>query len=1098
MVAVHAEPKSFCRRGLLALLGVASTIFAPHGAAAQIRSESLDGLWTVRALSGERGERPLEAGDPARTAQHAWVPAAWEHILGEDFDGVAEFTRVVRARRPERGVRYRLHFAAVMTHARVFFNDRELGEHLGGWTPFDFEVPKDAFVDGDTQKLRVVVDERVGHATQGFLPDIAPHFGGIWQSVTWKRLEASCLDPARLEVRTRVKDGRGVVDVKVRYRVSGRARLVAHLRRGDLVVGSAQADPGGNALSFSFDRPRIWTPENPQQYRLDIALRDIGASQRAHDKATRTLAFCDVRVRGREIYVAGRPRALRGILHWGYAPPHYAPHPPEAYWREEMRFAKAAGFDMIKACLWLPPPRFFQVALEEGLFVWSDYPAWHPDFSPAKREALLQEYGEFFRADRVWPHVVARSLTCETGRGSADAGVVKALFEKCKRETGGVLVEDDSSWITWNRFHDFYDDHPYGNPHDWVARLEGFEAHIQKSGPKPLLIGEAFAGDSWVDIAALDAWRRRGGGGDKGLASMWWRPLALPSMRAFERRVELRWGSDARRALVPDSKLQAMRLRKYQIEAFRRMLPRAGYTVSVMRDFRRARMGFFDDSGEPKWKADEFRWHGARMLVLDDPRAIRSISHERIPGFVPRVLLAGNPPGKVSPRSSPRLAALKVSMRVETAAGRVIHRVETSGRRRALHAERSLLWRVSGPVRFGGLMPNLPDEPLRVRATMTLRGAAKNSWEFWAFPGQGPVKDAQEQRAPKRLPAGVRVARGLDAETFDWVVAGGRLLLLPGPGAPTSRGLWFLEGAAYGAQEHALLEGLPRAMLHDLQAFDLHGPVFHATELTKGFDVAFAYWDTHDERERVQEFPMLGEAKVGEGRIVLCALGISEEAEAGFDRASARREHAGPGPRIAPNPARAWLRSRLLWHLTHGPEARVALSSELIARVRASLRSERVALDGIWRLQKDPDRVGVEQKWFAFGAAQTTSWIESRAGAHWESAGLPHYTGQAWYQKSFDAPASWKPGQPLWLVCDGVDDSYEVYVNGQSVGRHGDEASGETVWLVRTSTEISRAVHKGRNSLVLRVVDHAGAGGLHRPVRLSTAKPERVPLLQKR
>jgi hypothetical protein len=29
----------------------------------------------------------------------------------------------------------------------------------------------------------------------------------------------------------------------------------------------------------------------------------------------------------------------------------------------------------------------------------------------------------------------------------------------------GALVEDDSSWIGWNRMHDFYDDHPYGNNH---------------------------------------------------------------------------------------------------------------------------------------------------------------------------------------------------------------------------------------------------------------------------------------------------------------------------------------------------------------------------------------------------------------------------------------------------------------------------------------------------------------------------------------------------------------------------------------------------------------------------------------------------------
>lgn len=1058
-----------------------------QGLMAQHVTRTLDGLWRLRAIDGKRLEEPLGLDDAARRWRDVWVPSAFEQELGADFDGIVEYERSIRASRPAEGVLHRLTFSAVMTHARVFFNEHELGEHLGGWTAFSFEVPAELFVDGGTQRLRVVVDERVGHATQGFLPDIAPHFGGIWQSVSFATLEGLALDPSRVELRTSCGDGVGRVTVEwsdepVHRRAAderGRVTVDVGLMQGEreipVRVVRRERDAALHRTILELRNPRTWSPENPSGYTAHVRLIRDGD---VVDSFRREIAFCRIDAKGREIHVGGAPRVLRGLLHWGYAPPRFAPNPPDGYWREEMRFAKAAGFDMIKACLWLPPPRFFELALEEGLFVWVEYPAWHPDFSAKNREPLLREYGEFFRADRVWPHVIARSLTCETGRGSADAGVIEALFRECKRATGGVLVEDDSSWISWNRFHDFYDDHPYGNPHDWVGRLEGFDRYIEDKGAKPLILGEAFAGDTWVDLERL----RTLLGSLSDASGPWWQPYALDSMQRFERELAARDGRGAAAALVPDSKRQAMRLRKYQLESFRRVLPRAGYTVSVMRDFRRARMGFFDDCGDPKWSAQDFAWHGAHMLVLADPRPIRSLTLGEAQGFVPRLALAGRLPEGASRFSVGR------SLEISDASGeRVLLRNSSRGKS-TIDSRSPLLALLSTPVDLGGLRANLPNRPVRVRAEVTLDGVGdeelRNSWDFWAFP---------EDASDVAVPDGVRVATTMDPATLQWVEDGGRLLLQPGKGAPAQRGLWFLEGAAYGPTEHALFEKLPRALLHDLQAFDLHGPVFRSNALTDAFDVVLGYWDTHDEREVVQRYGLLLEAAVGRGRIVLCALGLGTQPEPGFD---ASEKWGGAEQPARANPARAWLRTTLLDHLATGATPRVKLPATMIRRWHDAMRAEIVALDGAWRLRADPERKGVAQEWHS--GKLDDAWLVSRAGAHWEAQGLPHYTGQAWYRKDFTPPLTWKPGQALWLVCDGVDDSYEVFVNGASIASHGDEKTGETVWLVRTSTDIGGAVVPGTNTLALRVVDHQGAGGLHRPVRLSTVRPEKESLLQER
>ena len=59
-------------------------------------------------------------------------------------------------------------------------------------------------------------------------------------------------------------------------------------------------------------------------------------------------------------------------------------------------------------------------------------------------------------------------------------------------------------------------------------------------------------------------------------------------------------------------------------------------------------------------------------------------------------------------------------------------------------------------------------------------------------------------------------------------------------------------------------------------------------------------------------------------------------------------------------------------------------------------------------------------------------------------------------------------------------------MNGKEVGRHGDPAKGITVWLERTTTDVTPALLPGAvNHVVLRVVDHAGAGGIWKPIWLT-------------
>ncbi|MFQ5505938.1 MAG: sugar-binding domain-containing protein [Planctomycetota bacterium] len=1013
----------------------------------------------VRSLGGLWELRPLEAGAEWR---QVFVPSAWEHFLGADFDGKAEYR--LRFSVPDRspGERVFLRFAAVMTEAKVIVNGQELGGHLGGWTPFRIRIDG-ALQRRGLQELRVVVAEKVGHNTQGFLPVIQPHFGGIWQDVELVRVRGPAFDDESTELVQRLDEGGAELGLRIAFHAWPADQILAlQLFDGsDAIVERMwrlpPRRPGDGVFAAKLalgDRVLPWSPTDPRTYRVELRILQ-GAG--ILDSLERRLAFRRVESRGRLILLNGKPLQVRGVLHWGYEPPSLSPHVAATVWRREMRHVKSLGFNMVKACLWFPPPSFFDTALEEGLLVWQEYPAWHPDFSPRHLDALLREYGEFFGLDRQRPVVVVRSLTCETGRAAADAKVVEALYERCKQLTGAALVEDDSSWISWNRFHDFYDDHPYGSAGSWAGRLRAFDDYIRKHGPKPFLLGEAVTSDTWIELERLGRLE----------PAAWWRPLGVEAQQRFEQTLARRLGEEAVRLLVPDSIRYGLVKRKYQLETLRRLLPGAGYVSSVMRDFRKARMGFLDDLGNAKWSHSEWDWHGELMLVLDDARAIRSVALKRRV-WLPRLRLAGDParlPGEA------KLSFTLALDRWQEERGFVADSRSEFAVRARITRETELLTEPLAEVsRPSGLAHETGPLVRRLSLEAALDGGPKNSWTFYVFPS------IEERRAPE----GVRVASGMDVATLAWVEQGGRLLLLGGgKGGLRSQSLPFYRGAPYAPLRHPLLTQVPREMLLHLQPFDFDGGVFLDTELRAAFDTVLGFWDTHD-LDHVRDHGLLLEARVGEGRILACSLGLSLDAEPGL---GARSEEAA-----APNPARAWLRGRLCAHLAKGPAPRALLSPGLAGKWKRALAARRVELGGLWRLEPDPEDRGLREHWESPSLADA-AWKEARTGIHWEHIGLPHYDGIAWYRKTFDAPAFWREGQALHAVFEGVDDSYVLFINGKRIASFGDPVTKETVWLVRTHADIGPWLKPRGNVLALRVVDHTGMGGLHRGVWLSSTEP---------
>ncbi len=379
----------------------------------------LDGAWKFQIASNKSHYDTPETIDTWRQIQ---VPMPWQAQFDDlrlhfgrvwykhSFQAPADWTKSTVL----------LHFGAVNYYAQVWLNDTMLGEHEGGYLPFEFEVGPVLRPDGLND---LVVQVTLPSDDVAQYPDFPfseiPHgkqswygpLGGIWQSV-WLE-HRSPLHLSHIRLTPDLSTGKVQANITLSKPLDDQRLSLSILDADQTVVSTSVYQGKGKdqtvTLELTVDSPQAWSPDHPYLYTLKASLSQEGE---VIDHLTECFGFRTIEAKAGQLLLNGKPFYLRGALDQDYYPDTIATPPSIEFLEDQIRKAKAMGLNCFRCHIKVPDPRYYEVADQLGMLIWTDLPNWQHLTEKAKQRGLATLEGMLER-DGNHPSIIAWSIINE-------------------------------------------------------------------------------------------------------------------------------------------------------------------------------------------------------------------------------------------------------------------------------------------------------------------------------------------------------------------------------------------------------------------------------------------------------------------------------------------------------------------------------------------------------------------------------------------------------------------------------------------------------------------------------------------------------------
>lgn len=259
-----------------------------------------------------------------------------------------------------------LHFGAVDQECQVFLNGEKIGEHLGGYWPFTFDVT--AFLQEKNELILKVKDlsdneyyaygkQKLKHGQIWYTPQ-----SGIWQTV-W--LENVAENYVKNISYTPLFDTQ---QIKIQLDISG------YFQKGRLEIsfkGEKLIKEEFTQKEFQFTLPKFfpWSPKHPHLYEVKLSLEE----DEVHSYFAMRKFSLKETATGKIPLLNNQPIFFNGLLDQGYFSDGLYTPPSDEAMIYDIQTMKNLGFNLLRKHIKIEPLRWYYHCDRLGMMVWQDF-----------------------------------------------------------------------------------------------------------------------------------------------------------------------------------------------------------------------------------------------------------------------------------------------------------------------------------------------------------------------------------------------------------------------------------------------------------------------------------------------------------------------------------------------------------------------------------------------------------------------------------------------------------------------------------------------------------------------------------------------------
>jgi beta-galactosidase/beta-glucuronidase len=270
-----------------------------------------------------------------------------------------------------------LNFGAVDWKADVWVNDIKVGSHKGGYTPFSFNITP--FLEKGEQKLTVKVWDPTDKGYQPRGKQVNdPH--GIWYTPVTGIWQTVWIEPVEKAYITHLKtvpniDGENISVIAATKGTSATDIIEVKVLENGNVVGAGKA-VAGNEVLVSVPNAKLWSPESPFLYDLEVAVLHEGEPV---DEVKSYVGMRKISTSRDENGVIRMQLNNKDYFHFGPLDQGWWPDglytaPTDEALLYDIKKTKDFGFNMIRKHVKVEPARWYYHCDREGILVWQDMP----------------------------------------------------------------------------------------------------------------------------------------------------------------------------------------------------------------------------------------------------------------------------------------------------------------------------------------------------------------------------------------------------------------------------------------------------------------------------------------------------------------------------------------------------------------------------------------------------------------------------------------------------------------------------------------------------------------------------------------------------